>query len=58
MTQPHRFYCIDCFVDIESECICDRIKGYDAVTGCPIVDMTEEERAYLYDKSVSEAGDA
>ena len=47
------FYCNDCFADVESECICDRIVGYDAVTDCPIVDVTEEEEAYLHNKSVS-----
>ena len=30
------------------------IVGYDAVTGYPLVDITEHEEAYLYDKSVSE----
>jgi hypothetical protein len=45
------FYCNDGFADIESECICDRILGY--VNDCPIVDLTEEEEAYLHNKSVS-----
>jgi hypothetical protein len=48
------FYCVDCFADIKSECICDRIAGYDASTGYPIVDLTEDEEAYLCSESVSE----
>jgi hypothetical protein len=52
-----RFYCIDCFADIESECICNRIVGYDAETGYPIVDLTEDNEAYLYNGSVSQVGD-
>jgi hypothetical protein len=51
-----RDYCIDCFADIESEFICDRIVGYDAETGYPIVDVTEEEWTYLHNKS--EKGEA
>jgi hypothetical protein len=43
-----KFYCVGCFADIESECICDRIVGYDAVNGYPLVDITDEEWAYLY----------
>jgi hypothetical protein len=49
------FCCVDCFAYIESECFCDRIVGYDAQTGYPIVDVTEEEWAYLHNKS--EKGD-
>ena len=49
------FYCVDCFAYIESEFFCDRIVGYDAETGYPIVDVTEEEWAYLHNKS--EKGD-
>lgn len=52
-----KFYCIDCSAYIESECICNRIVGYDAETGIPRVDMTEEEWAYLYNKNVCEAGE-
>ena len=48
------FYCNDCFADVQSECICDRIVGYDAVTGCPIADVTEDEWTYLHSKRVSE----
>lgn len=50
-----RFYCIDCLADIEAECICGRIVEHDAATGCPIVDLAEDEEAYLYNRSVSEA---
>ena len=39
---------------VKSECICDRIAGYDASTGYPIVDLTEDEEAYLCSESVSE----
>jgi hypothetical protein len=46
-------YCSDCFADVESECICDRIVGYNAETGFPIVEVTEEEEAYLYNERVS-----
>lgn len=53
-----RVYCIDCFAAIESECICDRIVGYDAVTGYPVVDVTEEEWAYLYNQCLGDVGDA
>ncbi|MGC2569903.1 MAG: hypothetical protein WA364_00210 [Candidatus Nitrosopolaris sp.] len=49
-----RFYCTDCFAEVPSECICDRIAGYDASTGYPIVDLTEDEEAYLCSESVSE----
>ena len=49
-----KFYCI---ASIESECICNRIVGYDAETGTPRVDMTKEEWAYLYNRSVSQVGD-
>ena len=49
-----RFYCVDCFAEIPSECICDRIVEYDAVTGYPIVNVTQDEEAYLYNESVSE----
>jgi hypothetical protein len=31
------------------------VVGYDATTGYPIVDLTEDEEAYLYNRSVSEA---
>ena len=37
------FYCDECFADRESDCICDRIVGYDVVTGYPCVYMTDEE---------------
>lgn len=50
-----RFYCTECFADIKSECICDRIVGYDAATGYPIVDLTEDQEAYLCNRSISEA---
>ncbi len=53
-----RVYCIDCFAAFESECICDRIVDYDAVTGYPVVDVTEEEWAYLYNQSVPDVGGA
>jgi hypothetical protein len=52
-----QFYCIVCFADRESDCICDRIVGYDAVTGYPCVDMTDEEYAYLYNGSLSQIDD-
>jgi hypothetical protein len=52
-----RFYCIDCLADIESECICNRIVGYDTVTGYPRVNMTDEEHAYLYNGTISQVGD-
>jgi len=52
-----KFYCINCIASIESECICNRIVGYDAETGTPRVDMTKEEWAYLYNRSVSQVGD-
>lgn len=52
------FYCVDCFAYIESECFCDRIVGYDAETGYLIVDVTEEEWAYLNNKMVSDKGAA
>jgi hypothetical protein len=45
------FNCNYCFADVKSECICDHILGY--VNDCPIVDLTEEEEAYLHNKSVS-----
>jgi hypothetical protein len=53
--RSYKFYCNVCFADRESDCICDRIVGYDAVTGYPCVDMTDEEYTYLYNRSVSEA---
>ena len=53
----HKFYCNDCFADIESECFCNRIVGYDAETGYAVVDITEDDEGYLYNKKVSEAGD-
>ena len=55
--QKYRFYCIDCFADYESECICDRVVAYHAITGHPIVDMTDEESAYLNNQNV-EVGDS
>jgi len=45
------FYCSECFADRESDCICDRLVGYDAETGYPIVDVTEEEWVYLHNRS-------
>jgi hypothetical protein len=42
------FYCSECFADRESDCICERIVGYDAETGYPVVDVTEEEWVYLH----------
>jgi hypothetical protein len=56
-TQDYGFYCIDCFADTESECICNRIVGYDAMTGYPVVDITDEEWAYLNNQNIREAGD-
>lgn len=41
------FYCNDCFADVEEECICNRIIGYDA-DGVPIVDINDYEWYYLY----------
>ena len=41
-----RFYCT-----LASECIYNGIVGFE-ITGCPIVDVTDEE-AYLYNKNVS-----
>jgi hypothetical protein len=52
------FYCNDCSAYVESECICDRIVGYNEVTDCPIVDVTEEEEAYLHNKSISRVCEA
>ncbi len=49
-----RFYCTACFAETEFECICDGIVGYDPETGYPIVDMTEEEEAYLNHESASD----
>ena len=49
-----RFYCTECFAEIEAECMCDRIVGCDTATGYPIVVFTEDEKAYLYNRSVSE----
>jgi|SRR5215469_968506 len=43
------FYCNDCFADVESECICDHVVGYDTVTG----DVTEEEEAY-HNRSITQ----
>jgi hypothetical protein len=51
-----KFYCVDCFVYIESECFCDRIVGYDPETDYPIVNLTEDDEAYLYNVSVSQVG--
>jgi hypothetical protein len=50
----HRY----CFADIESECICNRVVGYDAMTGYLVVDITDEEWAYLNNQNIREAGDA
>jgi hypothetical protein len=47
-----KFYCCECFANVEGECICDRIVGYDAETGIPKVDMTDEEWYYLYGSQV------
>ena len=49
-----KFYCINCIAPIESECICNRIVGYDAETGTPRVDMTKEEWAYLFIAKVTQ----
>jgi hypothetical protein len=51
-----KFCCVDCFAYVESECFCDRILGFDAETGYPIVDVTEDDEAYLYN-GVSQVGD-
>jgi hypothetical protein len=40
--------CTDCFSYTKEECICDRIIGYDTRTGIPIVDLTIDEKRYLY----------
>ena len=57
-TRNYGFYCIDCFADIESECICNRVVGYDAMTGYLVVDITDEEWAYLNNLNIREAGEA
>jgi DTW domain-containing protein YfiP len=48
-THNYKLYCRDCFAAIESECLCNRIVGYDAETGVPIVDISDDEWHYLYD---------
>jgi hypothetical protein len=40
-------YCVDCFANIRSQCICSCIEGYDLATGIPIVSISEEEWEYL-----------
>ena len=40
-------FCLECFADAREQCICDKIEGYDAETGYPIVTITEEEWSYL-----------
>jgi hypothetical protein len=52
-----KFYCVDCFAYVESECFCDRIVGHDPETGYPIVNLTEDDEAYLYIGSASQVGD-
>ncbi|MGA9150856.1 MAG: hypothetical protein WBZ36_09770 [Candidatus Nitrosopolaris sp.] len=55
--RSYKFYCNVCFADRESDCICNKTVGYDAVTGYPCVDMTDEEHVYLYNGSVSQVSD-
>lgn len=43
-----KFYCCECFAYDEDECFCTKIVGYDADTGYPIVDVTDDEWYYLY----------
>jgi DTW domain-containing protein YfiP len=50
----YSFYCLECFTDTREQCICDRIEGYDAETGYPIVSITEEEWNYLNSDTSSE----
>jgi hypothetical protein len=52
-----KFYCVDCFAYIESECICSRILGYDPETGYSVVNLTEDDEAYLYNRIVSQVDD-
>jgi hypothetical protein len=52
-----KFYCVDYFAYVESECFCDRIVGHDPETGYPIVNLTEDDEAYLYIGSASQVGD-
>lgn len=47
-TNGSSFYCNFCFAYVKTECICDRITGYDPETGVPIVDVTDSEWHYLY----------
>jgi hypothetical protein len=35
------------------KCFCDRIIGYDDKTLLPLVDLTEDHKAYLYNKSIT-----
>jgi hypothetical protein len=44
-------YCHYCFANTESECYCNRIQGYDANTGLPIVAIFQSEwDAYISHK--------
>lgn len=46
----HSFCCGGCFADTPEECICDRIEGFDAETGYPIISINELEWEYLHSK--------
>ena len=50
-TKIFSFYCRNCFADTKSDCYCDRIQGYDANTGLPIVAIYQSEwDAYISHK--------